>query len=63
MNGLGDLVAKGLKMVGFEESAGCKCNERKTKLNEAFPFKKPSAQGQKQANPSKSGQSSRRGMF
>ena len=34
--GLGDVVAKGLKKIGFKPCGGCK--KRQAKLNRIFPF-------------------------
>ena len=38
VRGLGDLVAKGLKMVGVGQKEGCGCGETQNKLNEVFPL-------------------------
>jgi hypothetical protein len=37
MKGLGDLVARGTKMIGLNECGGCA--KRRERLNTLFPFK------------------------
>lgn len=40
MRGLGDLVAKGAKALGFEQKPGCGCAKRQETLNRWVPFQR-----------------------
>lgn len=40
MEGLGDLVAVGLSLIGIKSKDGCGCKKRQKWLNKMVPFKK-----------------------
>jgi rubredoxin len=39
VQGLGDLVAKGLKLLGKQQTKDCGCGDKQNKLNKIVPFK------------------------
>lgn len=40
LKGLGDLIHKGLELIGIKQKEGCGCQKRQKFLNKLVPFKK-----------------------
>lgn len=40
LRGLGDLIHKGLELIGIRQTEGCGCQKRQAFLNKLIPFKK-----------------------